>query len=67
MKAHTTILIALPAAAFLALALPSCEKKPKGPAEKIGEAIDDALDQRPAEKIQDAVEDAAEAVKDAVN
>jgi len=46
---------------FLALflvsvtALPSCKK---GPAEKIGDKIDDATDSRPAEGVRDAVEKA---------
>ncbi len=37
-------------------ALPSCREK--GPAEKIGEKIDDATDSRPAEGVRDAVEKA---------
>lgn len=35
--------------------IPSCREK--GPAEKIGDKIDDATDSRPAEGIRDAVED----------
>jgi uncharacterized BrkB/YihY/UPF0761 family membrane protein len=35
--------------------LPACRKKTTG--EKIGDKIDDVLDQRPGEKIRDAVED----------
>ncbi len=34
----------------------SCEEK-KGPATKVGDKIDDALDRRPAEKVRDVVED----------
>jgi len=41
---------------LLSLAASSCEKK--GPAGKLGDKIDDALDARPAEGIRDAVEDA---------
>lgn len=37
------------------IALPSCKK---GPAEKIGDKIDDATDSRPAEGVRDAVEKA---------
>jgi hypothetical protein len=37
--------------------LPSC-KESKGPAEKIGDKIDDATDSRPGEKVRDAVEKA---------
>jgi hypothetical protein len=59
--------LALTIFAYLALplAMTSCEKE-KGPGEKIGEKIDDALDQRPGEKVKDAIEDAGDAVKDAV-
>jgi len=39
-------------------ALPACRKKTTG--EKIGDKIDDVLDQRPGEKIRDAVEDVKE-------
>lgn len=56
-------LIAMACAAPLTLT--SC--KEKGPAEKVGEGIDDALDNRPAEKVQDAAEDIKDAVKDATN
>lgn len=41
---------------FIGFAIPSCEES-KGPGEKIGEKIDDALDERPAEGIRDAVEE----------
>jgi hypothetical protein len=62
-----TVFLAL--ATFACLALPllitSCEKE-KGPGEKIGEKIDDALDQRPGEKVKDAIEDVGDAVKEAV-
>ncbi len=44
--------IATSALVFTAM---SC-KQEKGPASKVGDKIDDALDQRPAEKIQDKVE-----------
>lgn len=50
-----SLLLILPFALFSIAALPSC--KEKGPAEKIGEKIDDATDSRPAEGIRDAVED----------
>lgn len=55
---HTmkSLLLILPFALFSIAALPSC--KEKGPAEKIGEKIDDATDSRPAEGIRDAIEDA---------
>ncbi len=66
MKKHILTLLALPFAAFLVCTLPSCEKR-QGPAEEIGEAIDDATDSRPAEGVKDAVEDATDTVKDAVN
>jgi len=49
-------LLLLPLALFTLTALPGC--RAKTPGEKIGDKIDDALDQRPAEKIRDAVEDA---------
>ncbi len=41
-------------ASVLGLASVSCEKK--GPAAKIGDKIDDAMDARPAEGVRDAVE-----------
>lgn len=52
----TTILLAFPFAILLACVLSSCEP-PQGPAEEIGEAIDDAADRRPAEGVKDALED----------
>ncbi|GEP41839.1 hypothetical protein [Brevifollis gellanilyticus] len=48
-------LLILSFALFTAVSLPSCREK--GPGEKIGNKIDDALDQRPGEGIRDAVED----------
>lgn len=50
-----TLILILPFALFTLAALPSCREK--GPGEKVGEKIDDALDQRPGEGIRDAVED----------
>nr|ART35606.1 A74 [uncultured bacterium] len=44
---------------FVMAALPACEKK--GPAEKAGEAVDDA-----AKKAGEAVKDAGDKIKDAV-
>lgn len=49
------ILLILPFALFTLATLPSCREK--GPGEKVGEKVDDALDQRPAEGVRDAVED----------
>lgn len=43
----------------LSLTAVSCSEE-KGPGEKIGSKIDDALDQRPGEKVRDAVEDIVE-------
>lgn len=43
----------------LSLNSTGCTKK-KGPAERIGSKVDDALDQRPGEKVRDAVEKAVE-------
>lgn len=51
-----TSLLLLPFALLTLAALPSCREKTAG--EKVGDKIDDALDQRPGEKIRDAVEDA---------
>jgi hypothetical protein len=42
----------------LSLGLTSVSCKKQGPAEKMGNKIDDAMDQRPGEKVRDAVEDA---------
>ena len=47
------------AASAIALTAVSC-KKDKGPAGKIGDKIDDALDARPAEGVRDAVEKVTE-------
>lgn len=55
-KTMKKILLLLPFALFTLTALPACREKTTG--EKIGDKIDDALDQRPGEKIRDAVEDA---------
>ena len=49
-------LLILPFALITLVAMPSCRQK--SPGEKIGDKIDDALDQRPGEGIRDAVEDA---------
>lgn len=49
-------LLILSFSVFAFAALPSC-KENKGPAEKVGDKIDDATDSRPGEKIRDAVED----------
>lgn len=57
MKKFSSILMLLPLATFLFAVTSSCEKK-EGPAEEIGEALDDVADNRPAEGIRDAVEDA---------
>lgn len=62
LRTPTSILLTLPVVALIASTLPSCEE-PKGPAEKIGEAIDDATDNRPGEGVRDALEDAADAVR----
>lgn len=51
-----TSLLLLPFALLTLTALPSCREKTAG--EKVGDKIDDALDQRPGEKVRDAVEDA---------
>ncbi|MBK8040822.1 MAG: hypothetical protein IPK22_27370 [Verrucomicrobiaceae bacterium] len=42
-------------ASMLALITVSCNES-KGPAAKVGDKIDDALDARPAEGVRDAVE-----------
>ncbi len=52
-------MLCLTSAFAIGFALPSCSES-KGPAEKIGEKIDDALDQRPGEKARDAVEEIIE-------
>lgn len=54
-------LLILPFALLTVAVLPSCKERvveKKGPAEKIGDKIDDATDSRPAEGIRDAIEDA---------
>ena len=56
MKTMKAALLLLPLALFTLTALPSCREKTAG--EKVGDKIDDALDQRPGEKVRDAVEDA---------
>ncbi len=55
MKTASSILC-VATAFFIGFAIPSCEES-KGPGEKVGEKIDDALDARPAEKIRDAAEE----------
>ncbi len=62
----TTLLLALSAVAILPLTAASCQKQ-KGPAERVGEKIDDALDRRPGEKVKDAAEDVQDAAKDAAD
>jgi hypothetical protein len=49
-------------AIVLAAALSACEEPNQGPAEKVGEKIDDA-----AKKTGEAMEDAGEKMKDAVD
>lgn len=66
MKRIALFAIPLLSTAVLLTVLPSCEER-KGPAEEIGEAIDDAANNRPGEKVRDAVEDAADKVEDAIN
>jgi hypothetical protein len=55
MKTIHTLILCL-SATTLSLTAVSC-KQEKGPAGKIGDKIDDALDARPAEGVRDAVED----------
>lgn len=52
------ILALLATASTLTLTAVSCREK--GPAEKVGDKIDDALDARPGEPIRDAVEKVTE-------
>lgn len=54
MKTLRSIALLL-AAAMLCLTAVSCNES-KGPAGKVGDKIDDALDARPAEGVRDAVE-----------
>ncbi len=54
MRTFTAILL-LSFAFAVSATIPSCREK--GPAEKIGDKIDDATDSRPAEGVRDAVED----------
>ena len=42
--------------AVASIALTGCNEA-KGPAEKVGDKVDDALNQRPGEKVRDVVED----------
>lgn len=51
--------------AVATVALGACGQKNESAGEKIGSAVDDALDQRPAEELRDAAEDAGDAVEDA--
>jgi hypothetical protein len=53
-----TSVLLLPFLLLTLAALPACRKKTTG--EKIGDKVDDVLNQRPGEKIRDAVEDAKE-------
>lgn len=55
----TCTLLCLLAGFAIGLSIPSCGKS-KGPVEKAGEKIDDALDQRPGEKVRDAAEEIIE-------
>lgn len=57
MKIARILLLTLSASAITLTAV-SCREK--GPAEKIGDKIDDALDARPGEPIRDAVEKVTE-------
>lgn len=52
------IFTVLMAASAISLTAVSCREK--GPAEKIGDKIDDALDARPGEPVRDAVEKVTE-------
>ncbi|HBJ87336.1 MAG TPA: hypothetical protein DDZ88_26465 [Verrucomicrobiales bacterium] len=56
LKTMKAFILLLPLALFTLTILPSCREKTVG--EKVGDKIDDALDQRPGEKVRDAVEDA---------
>lgn len=52
------ILVLLATASTLTVTGVSCREK--GPAERVGNKIDDALDARPGEKVRDAVEKVTE-------
>ncbi len=52
----TCSILCVAAAFAVGFAIPSCSES-KGPVKKVGEKIDDALDQRPAEKVRDAAEE----------
>ncbi|MES2736542.1 MAG: hypothetical protein V4672_09505 [Verrucomicrobiota bacterium] len=58
MKLIRLLTLTVAASAFTLTAV-SC-KEEKGPAGKVGDKIDDALDARPAEGIRDAVEKVTE-------
>ena len=58
MKPYSLVLVA---AAILVL--PACEQRTTS--EKVGNAVDDALDRRPGEKVRDAAEDTGDAIKEA--
>ena len=53
-----TSLLLLPFLILTLATVPACRKKTTG--EKIGDKVDDILDQRPGEGIRDAVEDVKE-------
>lgn len=53
---NASLILCFASAVVIGAVLPSCSEQ-KGPVEKVGEKIDDALDQRPAEGIRDAVEE----------
>ncbi len=53
MKPISLILLAI---TLGSTALTSCSEE-KGPATKLGDKVDDALDRRPGEKVRDVVED----------
>ena len=53
-----TSLLLLPFLLLTLATVPACRKKTLG--EKIGDKVDDVLDQRPGEGIRDAVENAKE-------
>ena len=58
MKLIRILTLTLAASAFAMTAV-SC-KEEKGPAGRIGDKVDDALDNRPAEGVRDAVEKVTE-------
>jgi len=53
---NASLLLCVTSAFLIGFAMPSCSES-KGPAGKIGDKVDDALDNRPGEAVRDAVED----------